>query len=95
MAIDPAWIQAGSQLLGGVIRSQPAGPSISGAPVSINQDIDFSGFTVGTGGSKVTGAPNNKTFSPSNGLPAAEDGGKLLPALIVGSAAIAGFLWNR
>lgn len=95
MAIDPQWIQAGSQVLSSVLKPPASGDAISGSTSYVNQDFDFSGFTVGTGSAKVTGAPNNKTTGQSAGAPAASGSlSSALPVLMVGLAALAGFIWG-
>ncbi|MES2688073.1 MAG: hypothetical protein V4706_14720 [Pseudomonadota bacterium] len=105
--MDPiTWIAAGTALLGALNGGNKGASGgggganiMSGAPVRLNQDIDFSGFTVGTGSSKVTGAPNNKTTNNGDGAPAESlmAGGweNMLPVLIVGGAAVLGLLWKR
>lgn len=93
MAIDPAWIQAGGQILSGLLKPPEAAPAISGGQNTLAQDFDFSGFTVATGKSTATGAPNNKTSGGAgNGLQVT---GNWLPWAIVGGAALAAVLWTR
>lgn len=94
MAIDPQWIQAGSNVLASVLKPPSSSPAISGAPVYTSQDFDFSGFTVATGGSKATGAPNNKTSAPELGVAGTGAASSISPVLMVGLAALAGFIWG-
>lgn len=104
--MDPTLVLAGSQLLASVLKPPAAAPAISGGSNTLAQDFDFSGFTVATGGSKATGAPNNKTTN--TGAPATSGGADLydsltggtgsggLTWLIVGGAALAAvMLWPR
>jgi hypothetical protein len=97
--IDPAWINAGASVLGSVLKTPTPAPAFSGGTSSIAQDFDFSGFTVATGGSTATGAPNNKRTggaSASGGGGLLDGGGSMLPLLILGGAALAAFaLWPR
>ncbi|MBN9407626.1 MAG: hypothetical protein J0H69_00625 [Burkholderiales bacterium] len=105
MADPISWINAGSSLLNALNGggAAPAGPAISGAPTMLNNDLDFSGFTVATGQGKADGAKINKTSSDSLSQPgtnagASASGGLLSnisPGLVLGLAAAAGLLWNQ
>ena len=106
MGIEAAlpWINAGTGLisaLGGLggKSAAPAGPAISGAPTMLQNDLDFSGFTVATGQGKADGAKINKTSSDSlTGTPGESTGSgglSMSPSLILGLAAAAGLLWNQ
>ena len=94
--VDPQWIQAGSQVLASLVRPPAAAPSESGGMVSTptSQDFDFSGFTVATGGSRATGATNNKTQAGTGNNPpgTASSSGGLSPLLVAGLAAGLAFL---
>ncbi len=65
------FITAGSQLLGAVgsLNGRPAAPgyALSGGPLSNKTDVDFSGFTVATGGSKAEGATISKSTADALG----------------------------
>jgi len=51
MAIDPMWIKAGSEILGGAL----GGSTSSSASSAVYTNLDNSGWTVATSGSDATG----------------------------------------
>ncbi len=65
------FINAGSALLGAVgsLNARPAVPGIasSGGPLANKTDVDFSGFTVATGGSRAEGATISKSTADALG----------------------------
>lgn len=100
MAIDPMWIKAGSDVISSLVRAPAAAPANSGGSLStpVGIDNDFSGFTVATGGSRATGAPNNKTTAgvgnnpPPPGAAAAPGGGIPTGLIVAGLAAGLAFM---
>ncbi len=94
------YVQAGTSLLNalnglGGGAAQPGVAQSGMGPTTSRSDVDFSGWTVATGGSKADGAKINKTSSDATGAaPAAGGIGGLSPPLILGLAAGAGLLWR-
>lgn len=96
-----AWVNAGSQLLNAVGglggKSAQPGVSTSGnAPIFATADLDFSGFTVATGGSKANGATIDKVSSNAAGsLPSAiSELSNVSPLVILACVAGAAVLWK-
>lgn len=95
------WIKAGSDLLGAVggLNGKNAEPGIasSGGTAVINNDADFSGFTVATGKARADGARISKTSSDGVGTPSASLTGALgdvSPLWLIGGAVALVMLWR-
>lgn len=86
MAIDPAWIQAGSQVLGAALA--PA-PTSANAWQSLDASFDGSGWTVATGEARADGATITKSKDTES--PSADLGG-LLPMIALAFVAL---VWLR
>lgn len=91
------WVNAGSSLLSSVggLQGKGAAPgyAMSGqGPTISKSDIDFSGFTVATGGATATGANIKKSPADniSAGMGDGGSGGSMSPLLIIGLASLAG-----
>ncbi len=97
--IEPTWITAGASLINALTGGggAPAGPSISGAPITSKADYDFSGFTVATGNARADGAKITKTSSDSlsgNQPTSSSSSSGISGSMILGLAALAGLVWG-
>lgn len=88
----PALIAAGAQLGAAALSNQaPATPGMSGpsgGALGNKADVDFSGWTVATGGSRADGAQISKSSADSMGGAPASPVGAALQSLGMSSTAL-------